>query len=174
MWPCILLFKLSQEKQVNDFENSGCDLHMILKVSTQAKNSILLFLTLKPSLLETPLSKHALPLSRLMRPSRPGLCGCTQGHPEMTAASGISHTLVSSPTLLLGINRCKSLSGTAFKGKARVNHTVWRILHTEKSTELRSQAGSLGADLESQRVLGTLAIHGQAAAALGEAADSTG
>lgn len=128
-------FQVSPGKQVNDFGNSGYDLHMILKVSTQAKNNILLFLTLKPPLLETPPSKHALSLSRLMRHSRPGLRGCTQGHPEMTAASGISHTRVSSPTLLLGINRCKSLSETAFKGKAGLNHTCDESF-TDKSAEL--------------------------------------
>ena len=111
VWQCTLLFKLSQEKQVNDFGNSGYDLHMILKVRTQTKNIILLFLTLKPS------------------PCHPGLCGCTQGHPEMTAASGISHTLVSSPMLLLGINVCKSLSGTVLKGKARPSHTVLKNLY---------------------------------------------
>lgn len=135
VWQRILLFQLSQGKQVNDFGNSGYDLHMILKVSTQAKNNILLFLTLKPSLLETPPSKHALSLSRLMRPSHPGLCGCTQGHPEMTAASGISHTLVSSPMLPFGINRCKSLSETAFKGKAGLNHMCDEFF-TDKSAEL--------------------------------------
>lgn len=93
-------------------ENSGCDLHMILRWALKPKTVSYFSLPSSHHCWKLHWAKHALPLSRLMR-QRP-VCGC-QNRRNDCSVWDQSHVV--SLSLLLGINRCKSLSGTAFKGK---------------------------------------------------------